>query len=71
MPNGEGKMKPQTLAPQQRKKLQQKIMAAFKTEMKDLRKPFQKILADDLVTAFENRISVIHAFQQKTSQKRG
>jgi phage-related protein len=65
------RMKPQTLAPQQRKKLERKIMTAFKAEMKNLRKPFQKILADDLVTAFENRISVIHAFQQKTSQKRG
>jgi len=65
------KMKPQTLAPQQRKKLEQKIMTAFKTEMKNLQKPFQRIIADDLVTAFENRISVIHAFQQKISQKRG
>lgn len=64
-------MNTQQLAPQQRKKLQQKVMTAFKTEMKTLRKPFQRILADDLVTAFENRISIIHAFQQKTSQKRG
>jgi len=64
-------MKAQTLAPQQRRKLQQKIMTTFKTEMKNLQKPFQRILADDMVTAFENRISVIHAFQQKTSQKRG
>lgn len=63
-------MKNQT-APQQRKKLQQKVLAAFKTEMKNLSKPLQKILADDLVTAFENRISVFHAFQQKTSRKRG
>jgi phage-related protein len=64
-------METQTLAPQQRKKLEQKIMTTFKAEMKNLRKPFQRILADDLVTAFENRISVIHAFQQKISQKRG
>jgi mRNA-degrading endonuclease RelE of RelBE toxin-antitoxin system len=61
-------MKPQTFPPQQRKKLQQKITETFKTEMKDLRKSFQKILADDLVTAFENRISVIYAFQQKQAK---
>jgi hypothetical protein len=64
-------MKTQTLAPQQRKKLQNKVLAAFKAEMKNLSKPFQRILADDLVTAFENRISVFHAVQQKTSRKRG
>jgi hypothetical protein len=58
-------------APQQRKKLQQKLLKALSTEMKTLRKPFQKLLTDDLVTAFENRISVIQAYQQKTSQKRG
>jgi hypothetical protein len=58
-------------APQQRKKLQQKLLKSLSTEMKTLRKPFQKLLTDDLVTAFENRISVIQAYQQKTSQKRG
>jgi hypothetical protein len=69
-PIGEGKMKSQT-APQQRKKLEQKILKALAIEMRTLRKPFQRMLADDLVTAFENRISVIQAYQQKTSQKRG
>lgn len=64
-------MNTQQLAPEQRKKLQQKVMTAFKAEMKTLRKPFQRILADDLVTAFENRIGIIHGFQQKTSRKRG
>ena len=67
-------MKTQTkTAPQQqnRKKLQQKLLKALSTEMRTLRKPLQKILADDLATAFENRISVFHAYQQKTSQKRG
>jgi hypothetical protein len=63
-------MKPQT-APQQRKKLEQKILKALAIEMRTLRKPFQRMLADDLVTAFESRISVIQAYQQKTSQKRG
>ena len=67
-------MKTQTkTAPQQqnRKKLQRKLLKVLGTEMSTLRKPLQKILADDLVTAFENRISVFHAYQQKTSQKRG
>lgn len=63
-------MKTQT-PPQQRRKLQQKLLKALCTEMKNLRRPFQRIIADDLVTAFENRISVIQAYQQKTSQKRG
>jgi hypothetical protein len=63
-------MKTQT-PPQQRKKLQQKLLKALSTEMENLRKPFQRIIADDLVTAFENRISIIQAYQQKTSQKRG
>jgi len=59
------------LAPKQRKKMQQQILTTFKTEMKNISKDFQKILADDLVTAFENRIAVFHAVQQKISQKRG
>jgi hypothetical protein len=63
-------MKTQT-APQKRKKLQEELLKALSTEMKTLRKPFQKLLTDDLVTAFENRISIIQAYQQKTSQKRG
>jgi len=63
-------MKPQT-APKQRKKLEQKILKVLATEMHTLRKPLQRMLADDLVTAFENRISVIQAYQQKISEKRG
>ena len=59
------------LAPEQREKLQHKILAAFKTEMKTLRKPMQRIIADDLVTAFEGRIAAIHGVQEKISQKRG
>jgi len=58
-------------APNNRKKMQQKIRNAFKTEMKHLSKGLQRILADDLVTAFENRIAVIQTAQPKTSQKRG
>ena len=63
-------MKPQT-APQQRRKLEQKILRALAAEMHTLRKPLQRMLADDLATAFENRIGVIQAYQQKISQKRG
>jgi len=59
------------IAPQQRERLQKKLLTAFKTEMRNLRKPMQRMLTDDLVTAFENRISIIHAVQAKTSQKRG
>jgi len=64
-------MEAKPLATPERKQLQRKIMTAFKSEMKGLRKPFQRMLADDLVTAFENRISIIQTAQQKISQKRG
>ncbi|MBX5327430.1 MAG: hypothetical protein ACQXXH_01040 [Candidatus Bathyarchaeia archaeon] len=58
-------------APNNRKKMQQKIRNALKTEMKHLSKGLQRILADDLVTAFENRIAIIQTAPSKTSQKRG
>ena len=58
-------------APNNRKKMQRKIRNALKTEMKHLSKGLQKILADDLVTAFENRIAIIQTAPSKTSQKRG
>jgi len=64
-------METRILAAPERKQLQRKIMTIFKREMKDLRKPFQRMLADDLVTAFENRISIIQTAQKKISQKRG
>jgi hypothetical protein len=61
----------QTLTAPERKQLQRKIMTVLKKEMKDLRKPFQRMLADDLVTAFENRISIIQTAQQEIGRKRG
>ncbi len=50
-----------------RKRLEKKIMQIFQEEMKKLSKDFQKILADDLVTAFLNRMAVFTEIQSKAS----
>lgn len=44
---------------EQREHLQRKFMETFKEEIKALPEEFQRILADDLVTAFENRVTVL------------
>ena len=48
-----------------RKRLENKIMQIFQGEMKKLSKDIQKILADDLVTAFINRMAVFTEIQSK------
>ena len=54
------------LSPQaKRKRLENKIMQIFQGEMKKLSKDIQKILADDLVTAFINRMAVFTEIQSK------
>ncbi|MDH5782666.1 MAG: hypothetical protein OEZ35_03250 [Candidatus Bathyarchaeota archaeon] len=54
------------LSPQaKRKRLENKIMQIFQGEMKKLSKDLQKILADDLVTAFINRMAVFTEIQSK------
>lgn len=52
-------------SPQKRKKLQKKIAHALKEDMKTLSKELQEILADDLVTAFQNRMAVFTKIQPK------
>jgi len=39
----------------------------FKENMKGLRTELQKILVDDMVTAFQNRINVLNRAQAKRS----
>ena len=56
-----------SLSPQKRKKLQRMVMEAFKTEIQTLPPEIQYILTDDLVTAFQNRITVFQKIQTKTS----
>lgn len=50
---------------QQKRKIKAKMAEVFKENLKDLSMDFQKILIDDLVTAFQNRINVLKRVQAK------
>jgi len=50
----------------QRENLENKLIDAFKDEMSMLSEELQQILADDLITAFRNRITVFQRIQTKT-----
>ncbi|MBX5320386.1 MAG: hypothetical protein QHH12_04635 [Candidatus Bathyarchaeota archaeon] len=50
---------------QQRRKIKAKMAEVFKENLKGLSTDFQKILLDDLVTAFQNRINVLKRVQAK------
>jgi hypothetical protein len=50
----------------QREKLENKLIDAFKDEMSMLSEELQQILADDLITAFQNRIAAFQRIQTKT-----
>jgi len=54
---------------EKRKQLETKVMEAFKDEVKMLSKELQQILADDLVTAFQNRMAIFTKIQSKQSPK--
>ena len=49
----------------ERKHLESKLIDAFKDEMSTLSKEFQQIVADDLITAFQNRVAVFQRIQAK------
>jgi hypothetical protein len=51
----------------QRKELEAKMAKIFKENIKGLSTELQKILVDDLVTAFQNRINVLIRAQEKRS----
>lgn len=51
--------------PQQRERIKAKMAEVFKENLKGLSTDFQKILLDDLVTAFQNRINVLKRVQAK------
>ncbi len=51
----------------QRKDVQAKMAKVFKENIKDLSAELQKIMLDDLVTAFQNRINVLMRAQEKRS----
>jgi len=50
----------------QRKQLQTKMRKVFQNEMKKLNEDMQSVLADDIVTAFLNRISLFLKIEAKT-----
>jgi hypothetical protein len=50
-----------------RKDLEAKMAATFGENIKDLSTELQKILLDDMVTAFENRLNVLNIAQAKVS----
>ena len=51
----------------QRKELAYKMSEVFKENIEELSTELQKILLDDLVTAFRNRINVLIRVQEKRS----
>jgi len=51
------------MSPEERRQLERKVMEVFKDELKMLSQELQEILADDLVTAFQNRMKVFARFQ--------
>ena len=56
-----------SFAPQNRKKLQKMMLEAFTNEICTLAPELQNILADDMVTAFQNRLDVFQRIQAKTT----
>ena len=57
------------LTPTRRKQLQTEIISTFNEEIQTLNRELQQILADDLVTAFQNRLKAFIKIQQKHSMK--
>jgi hypothetical protein len=56
-----------SFSPQNRKKLQKMMLEAFTSEIHTLTPELQYILADDLVTALQNRLLVFQRIQAKTT----
>lgn len=55
------------LSSQERKRLQEIMMKAFKNEFQSLNPELRYILTDDLVTALQNRLTVFRRVQGKTT----
>jgi len=56
-----------SFSPQNRKKLQKMMLEAFTSEIHTLTPELQYILADDMVTALQNRLMVFQRIQAKTT----
>jgi hypothetical protein len=50
-----------------RKELEAKMATVFNEKIKELSTELQKILLDDMVTAFENRLKVLNRITQRGS----
>jgi hypothetical protein len=61
-----GKTLKHNLTIKQRKELEAKLAKVLKENIKELSAELQKILVDDLVTAFQNRINVLIRAQKKS-----
>jgi hypothetical protein len=57
----------QTMTLKQRRELEAKVSKVFKENVMELSAELQKILIDDLVTAFQSRINVLMRAQEKRS----
>ncbi len=53
------------LSPGERKQLENRIMETFRNETNSLSNELRRILADDLLTAFENRLATLMRIQSK------
>jgi hypothetical protein len=62
-----GKPLKQKMTLKQREELEAKLSKALRRNVKGLSTELQRILLDDMVTAFQNRINVLMTAQQKTS----
>ncbi|HKZ95287.1 MAG TPA: hypothetical protein VJ249_12030 [Candidatus Bathyarchaeia archaeon] len=61
-------MQAMALTQTRRQQLQTKMRKVFKDEMKSLSQDMQSVLADDIVTAFLNRISLFIKIEAKTGR---
>jgi triphosphoribosyl-dephospho-CoA synthetase len=62
-----GKLLNQNITLKHRKELESKMAKVFKENINVLSTELQKILVDDMVTAFQNRINVLIRAQDKRS----
>jgi hypothetical protein len=56
----------QLIAEKDRKELEAKLANVFDQEINNLSTELRKILLDDMVTAFENRLNVLNNINRKT-----
>jgi hypothetical protein len=56
-----------SFSPENRKKLQKMMLEAFTSEINNLSPELQYILADDMVTALQNRLVVFQKIQSKAA----